>query len=141
MNIDALRQPLAGQADTARDAAWSGERLSVRVRGLLLEAEVGVYEHEYGRTQPLVIDLEAEVDPVAVRPHADLAQAVNYAALAETVREITLARHYDLLEDLVEAIAGRIFTDPRIKRLKLDIDKPAALDDADCVGVSFERWR
>jgi len=141
MNIDALRQPLAGQADTTREPSWSGERLSVRVRGLLLEAEVGVYEHEYGRTQPIVIDLEAEVDPGAVRPNADLSQAVNYAALAETVREITLARHYDLLEDLVEAIAARLFSDGRIKRLKIDIDKPTALEDADSVGVSFERWR
>ncbi|MFW5660678.1 MAG: dihydroneopterin aldolase [Oceanicaulis sp.] len=136
MKLDAVR----AEAPSPRPA-HAGERVSVRVRGLRLEAEVGVYDSEYGRTQPIRVDLEADVSAEAAAPAGSLGEAVNYAALAETVRRIVGAKHHDLLEDLAQDIANVIFADPRIARLSLSIDKLAALDDADSVGVSLERWR
>lgn len=137
MKLDALRSP----ASPAPAPAMAGERLSVRVEKLALMAEVGVYASEHGRTQPVTVSLEAEVDETATAPDADLTQAVNYAALAETVRQVVGSRHHELLEDLVQHIADVIFKDPRVKRLKLAVDKLAALEDAQSVGVSYERWR
>lgn len=137
MKLDAVR----ADAAPAASPAHAGERVFVRVRGLRLEAEVGVYESERGRTQPIRVDLEAEVAPEAAHPHGALAEAVNYAALAETVRQIVGARHHDLLEDLAQEIADAVFADPRVARLVLSIDKLAALDDAESVGVSLDRWR
>jgi dihydroneopterin aldolase len=135
MKLDAVR------AEPAAKPALAGERVSVRVRGLRLEAEVGVYESEYGRTQPVRIDLEADVAAHAAHPGGALGEAVNYAALAELARRITLSKHHALLEDLAQAIADACFADPRITRLSLSIDKLTALEDADSVGVSLERWR
>lgn len=128
-------------ADPVITPAHSGERLSVRVKGLRLEAEVGVYDSERGRTQPIVLDLRAEVSKSAIHPHGSLGEAVNYAALAELARRIATAHHHDLLEDLAEAIADAIFRDERILNLTLSIDKPTALEDAASVGVTLERWR
>ncbi|PWE16685.1 dihydroneopterin aldolase [Marinicauda salina] len=134
MKLDALKpRPDA--------APLAGERMSVRVRGLKLDAEVGVYASEHGRKQPISVDLEAEVSAAAMAPSADLGSAVNYAALAETVRQVVAARHHELLEDLVQDIADVVFADDRVLRLAITIDKLAALDDADAVGVSYERWR
>ena len=31
------------------------------VRGIVVHTEIGVYEHEHGRTQPLVVDVELEL--------------------------------------------------------------------------------
>lgn len=121
--------------------ATSRERLSVRVEGLRLEAEVGVYASEHGRKQPVVISLEAEVASEAAHPDADLGHAVNYAALAETVRQVVGRRHHELLEDLAQELADTMFADPRIVRIALKVDKLTALDDAASVGVSYERWR
>ncbi|MCC5995516.1 MAG: dihydroneopterin aldolase [Oceanicaulis sp.] len=134
-------EPVRPGAAPAARPAHSQERTCVRVRGLRLDAEVGVYDSERGRRQPVRIDLTAEVDSGAACPSGRLTDAVNYAALAETVRQIVLARHHDLLEDLAQTIADTLFTDPRITRLALSIDKLTALDDADSVGVSLERWR
>jgi 7,8-dihydroneopterin aldolase/epimerase/oxygenase len=111
------------------------------VEGLRLDAEVGVYPSEHGRRQPVIVSLEAEVAPEAAHPDADLGHAVNYAALAETVRQVVGRRHHELLEDLAQELADTMFTDPRILRIALKIDKTAALDDADSVGVSYQRWR
>ena len=49
-----------------------GETLTVRVKSLRLEAEVGVYESEHGRKQPLIISFEADVAKEATRPNQDL---------------------------------------------------------------------
>ncbi len=135
MKLDAVR------AQTAVRPDFAGERMRVRVKGLRLEAEVGVYDSERGRTQPIVVDLEAEVAADAAHPGGALGEAVNYAALAETVRRISAARHHDLLEDLAQSIADVIFADARITRLAISIDKTTALEDADGVGVSLDRWR
>ncbi len=135
MKLDAV--PAQGQPQ----AAYAGERLRVRVTGLRLEAEVGVYDHEYGRSQPIKVDLDAEVDDTALRPESTLADAVNYAALAELVRQIAGSRHHELLEDLAQAVLDAAFADPRITRMTIHIDKLTALEDAESVGVSLDRWR
>jgi len=135
MKLDAVRAQSAARPD------YAGERMRVRVNGLRLDAEVGVYDSERGRKQPIRVDLEAEVGAEAAQPGGALGEAVNYAALADTVRRIVSARHHDLLEDLAQAIADAVFSDSRIARLALTIDKTTALDDAEGVGVSLERWR
>lgn len=135
MKLDAVR------ADASPQPQFAGETLCVRVRGLKLDAEVGVYDHERGRTQPIAVDIEAQVIALAARPEGALAEAVNYAALAELVRQIAGARHHELLEDLAQAVLNVAFADPRITRMAIHIDKLTALEDADSVGVSLERWR
>lgn len=137
MKLDAL----AAQNDASPRPDFAGERVSVRVNRLRLEAEVGVYDSERGRKQPLEISLEAEVAPEATHPNGALGEAVNYAAMAETVRQIVGAAHHDLLEDLAQTIADTLFADPRVKRLDLTLDKLTALEDAQSVGVSLSRWR
>lgn len=137
MKLDALA---AQNAATPRPE-FAGERVSVRVNRLRLEAEVGVYDSERGRKQPLEISLEAEVAPEATHPQGALGEAVNYAAMAETVRQIVGAAHHDLLEDLAQTIADTLFADPRVKRLDLTLDKLTALEDAQSVGVTLSRWR
>ena len=119
----------------------AGERMRVHVRGLRLNAEVGAYDNEHGRTQPIKLDMEAEVASIAAHPQGSLDDAVNYAAMAETARQIVGSKHHDLLEDLAQKIADTVFADPRIMRLAISIEKLEALDDADSVGVSLERWR
>ena len=46
----------------------------VFVTGLKLEVEIGVYSHERGRTQPLLVDVELDVDVAgAVQPRTQTA--------------------------------------------------------------------
>ena len=41
----------------------AGSQLSVFVEGLTLDAEIGLYDHERGRTQPLSVDIELALTP------------------------------------------------------------------------------
>ena len=119
------------------------ERMIIRLSKLRLEAEIGAYDIERGRVQPIEISLSVSVDPRAAHPESDLTRVVDYASMAEIIRSVVQIRHYDLLEDLAQAIANALFEDPRITELTLDIDKLKAphLHDANHVGVSYHRQR
>ena len=59
------------------------EALRVFVRGLEIEAGIGVYDHEHGRLQRLVIDVMLELEPNAIERLGD---TVNYETVAEAAR-------------------------------------------------------
>ena len=57
----------------------------VFVRGLEVDAQIGVYKHEKGRLQRLVLDVELDV---AVTDWTDLSATVNYEVIAEKARRV-----------------------------------------------------
>jgi dihydroneopterin aldolase len=65
------------------------------MRGLELEAEIGVYPHERGRAQPLVIDVELALSP---RQVVHLADTLNYETLAGAARQLVADGHIHLVE-------------------------------------------
>ncbi len=107
----------------------------VFVRGLTLEAEVGVYPHERGRLQPLVVDVELDV---AAAGFERLADTVNYETIAAAARELAASGHIELVEVFAERLAERCFDDPRVTRARVRVEKPQALaPDAAAAGVEI----
>ena len=74
----------------------------VFVRGLQVEAHIGVYKHEKGRTQTLVIDAELDV---AVTNWNDLSETVNYEIIAEKARRVADEGHRGLVETFAHHLA------------------------------------
>ncbi len=109
----------------------------VFVRGLVIEAEIGVYEHEHGRRQPLVIEVELELRPARFEHIAD---TVSYEAVVEQAREIAQAGHLKLVESFAEALARALMSDPRVLAARVRVDKPEALEPA-LAGVEIKLTR
>ncbi|WP_041373614.1 dihydroneopterin aldolase [Phenylobacterium zucineum] len=105
----------------------SGARLSaskVFVTGLQVQAQIGVYRHEIGRVQPLIVDVELDV------PTADtdrLADTVNYETILKAAQDIAEAGHIDLVETFAHRLAARCLEDARVVRARVRIEKPLAL--------------
>jgi 7,8-dihydroneopterin aldolase/epimerase/oxygenase len=138
-------EPAATTSPDAPDRASADSlALSTRifVRGLMVEAECGVYAHEKGSRRPLVVDLEATIDP-AVRPaHDQLAETIDYDALVAHVRDIAAGAHLHLIETFAEQVCARILEDRRILSVRMRVEKPGAVPGAACSGVEVERgWR
>jgi dihydroneopterin aldolase len=109
----------------------------VYVRGLVVQAEIGVYEHEHGRRQPLVVDVELELEP---GPFEHIADTVNYETVAERAREIAAAGHLKLVETFAERLARACLADRRVRAARVRVDKPEALAPAVAgVEVRVER--
>lgn len=109
------------------------------VRGLKIEAEVGVYAHERGMTQPLIVDVELDVTTV----HAErLSQTVNYETIAAAARELAAEGHIELVEMFAERLADRCLADPRVTRARVRVEKPLALaPEAQAAGVEITAVR
>lgn len=100
------------------------EAARVFVRGLKVEAEVGVYAHEHGRRQPLVIDVELDVAP-ALEDH--IAGAVNYEQVAARAQAIAADGHLKLIETFARRLAEACLEDARVSRARVRVEKPQAL--------------
>ena len=116
------------------------DSLTVFVRKLRLEAEIGVWAHERGRKQPVVIDIEMEVDPNRPLPHK-LAEIVRYDEAAEIAVRAVAAGHIDTVETLAGTIADGCLRDPRVERVTVTVEKPHGVAAAQGVGVVLRRGR
>jgi dihydroneopterin aldolase len=113
----------------------SVEILKVFVRGLTLSVEVGVYEHEYGRRQPLICDIELDLEPASCEHIAD---TVSYAAVAAKAQALAQTGHFKLVETFAELLARDCLDDAKVIRARVRIEKPEALaPDALAGGVEI----
>ena len=107
----------------------------VFVTGLKVQAEIGVYRHEIGRVQPLIVDVELDV-PTAETDR--LADTVNYETILTAAQEIAGGGHIDLVETFAHRLAQRCLEDARVTRARVRIEKPLALaPDAVAAGVEI----
>ncbi len=108
---------------------------TVFVRGLAVEAWIGVYDHERDRRQPLIIDVELEVAAGGWRALAD---TVNYETIAGHARAIAAGGHIGLVESFAERLARACVAEPRVMRARVRVEKPQALaPEAAAAGVEI----
>jgi len=111
----------------------------VFVRGLAIEAEIGVHAHEYGQRQPLVVDVELDVAAIGAER---LAQTVNYERIVRDARAVADEGHIELVEMFAERLAQLCLADPRVTRARVRVEKPMALaPDAAAAGVEVTAVR
>jgi dihydroneopterin aldolase len=123
--------PLPFPAAPVSGDAPRREGLTVFVRGLRVEAGIGVHDHEQGRLQPLVIDVTLELVPASVERLAD---TINYETVAQAARAIVTEGHVGLVETFAERLALACLDDARVRRCTVRIEKPGALEAAAAAG-------
>jgi dihydroneopterin aldolase len=107
----------------------------VFVRGLRVDAEIGVHDHEHGRKQPLLVDVELDI---AAEGWRALNETVNYEAIAEAARLIAADGHIGLVENFAHRLAVRCLSQPKVIRARIRVEKPLALaPDAAAAGVEI----
>lgn len=113
----------------------------VFIRGLRVEALIGVYEREREARQPLSIDLELGFDNRIPAASDDLADTLDYAEISQALRDLAGAGRHLLLETLAEEMALLLNRRFDVRSLVLGIDKPEAAAALGCahVGVRIER--
>jgi len=96
----------------------------VFVRGLKVAAEIGIYGHEHGRTQPLISDVELWI---AAGHFENIADTINYETVLARAQEIAAEGHLKLVETFAERLARSCLEDPRAVRVRVRVEKPDAL--------------
>lgn len=112
----------------------------VFVKGLKVEAVIGVYAWERAITQPLLIDIALETDISRAAASDDVNDALNYKAVCDDVSSLCQEVQAQLLEHLAEKVATMLLTDYACHKVTLSIAKPTAITQADGVGVQITRY-
>jgi dihydroneopterin aldolase len=122
-------------APAIRAAPIRAAMTRVFVTGLKVQAEIGVYKHEIGRVQPLVVDVELDI-PTAGADR--LSDTLNYETILAAARQIAGAGHIELVETFAERLAHACLADPRVTKARVRVEKPLALaPDAVAAGVEI----
>lgn len=116
------------------------------IERLEFQGHCGVSTAERQAPQPIAVDLELEYAAGGLSLAAsteDIANAVDYAAVAARVLEIGRKQPYVLLETLGEAVAAMLFREFPVTRARLWIRKvvPPVEGVQGSVGVRLERTR
>ena len=113
--------------------AFRQESAKIFVRGLAVEAQIGAYDHELGRTQPLVFDVELDV---SMSEPKQLSEVLNYEAVVQAAKTLAAQGHIALVETFAWGLARELLADPRVTRVRVRVEKPQALaPDAQAAGV------
>ena len=116
----------------------------IEIRDLRVTGTHGVLPEERDRAQPFSIDIVAWVDMEAAQHSDDLADTVDYAALAQGAADVVGGRSYRLLEALAGRLASALLIlDPRLEATEVTVRKlhpPLALD-VGSTGVRVRRAR
>ena len=113
----------------------------VYIEDLKINAKIGVYEWERKIEQVLFVSLDISADLAKAGQSDDLADTLNYAALAEMVQGLGVERHYQLIEHFAEILAARVLEAPLVNSVTVKIHKPAAIPLAARVGIQITRGR
>lgn len=102
----------------------------VFVRDLVLDALIGVYEHERVAPQRVRLNLDLEVGIPGLTGEDGMA----------AIQAVLAQGHITLIETLAERIAERCLQDARVRAVKVRVEKLDVFPDA-TVGVEIERSR
>ncbi len=107
----------------------------VFVTGLKVQAQIGVYRHEIGRVQPLILDVELDVPTAGA---GRLSETLNYETILRAAQAIAAGGHIELVETFAERLAQACLADPRVTQARVRVEKPLALaPDAVAAGVEL----
>jgi 7,8-dihydroneopterin aldolase/epimerase/oxygenase len=110
----------------------------VSIRDLAVRAVIGVHPWERQTEQTLTfsVDLATDIRPAAASD--DLADTLDYSAVAVTIADVVRTGEFQLIETAAERVAERLLAAHRLTWLRLELRKPIA-DGGYTAVVTIER--
>jgi 7,8-dihydroneopterin aldolase/epimerase/oxygenase len=111
----------------------------IELRGLRVRGHHGVFDHERRDGQDFVVDVTVWMDLAAAAASDDLADTLDYGALAQRVAGIVGGEPRNLIEAVAGRVADDVFSDERVQAVEVVLHKPQApipLEFADVAVVA-----
>ena len=115
----------------------------IQLRGLRVVGICGALPEEQDRAQPFEIDLDVEADLSPAGSSDELADTLDYGAIAAVVEALVANGRFTLLEAMAARIAEAILDDPRAQAVTVTLRKlrPPVPQHLETSGVSIRRSR
>ena len=110
----------------------------IHIEQLEVHGRVGVPDFE--RVEPQRLSLSVTLWPKIAELHDNIANTVNYSAVAEYAKEFVNQHDYKLIETLAEEIAAHLLAQFNLRKVAVEVRK-FVLPDANYVSVTAVRER
>ena len=114
---------------------------TVFIKDFIIEEIIGVHEHEKQKKQQIKFNILLDIDQNSVPNEKDIKSIVDYEKITNKLVNLTKNKKYNFLESLAEDSFKEIFEDKRINSIKIKIEKPEAIKNAESVGVEVFKTR
>jgi dihydroneopterin aldolase len=98
----------------------------IELRGLTVRGHHGVFEHERRDGQDFVVDVTVWIDLAAAAASDDLADTLDYGALAQRAGDVVAGPPRNLIETVAAEIAEGVIADERVHAVEVVLHKPSA---------------
>lgn len=111
----------------------------VKIKGLKVNAVIGVFDWERAIEQPLLIDVSMATDISEAGKSDDINDAINYKEVCDDITELCQQTKALLIERLAELIAAHILSKYNTIQVEVSVAKPTAIKAAEAVAVQITR--
>ena len=111
----------------------------IYLHDLRIDTVIGVFDWERRIRQTVILDLEMAADIRRAAASNDLADTLNYKAVAKRLIDFVGNSDFQLVETLAERAAELILKEFAVPWLRLRVNKQGAVRGARDVGVIIER--
>ena len=123
------------------DNKKSSIRRTVFIKDFIIHEIIGIHEHEKTKKQKIKFNIVVNVNQNTVPDEKDIKSIVDYEKITNKLENLVKNKKYNFLESLAEDSFKEIFEDKRINSVKIKIEKPDAIKNADSVGVEVLKNR
>jgi len=119
----------------------SSVKRSILIKNFIIQEIIGIHEHEKIKKQKIKFNIVIDVDQNVLPDEKDIKSIVDYEKITNNLKNLAKNKKYNFLESLAEDSFKEIFEDKRINSVKIKIEKPEAIKNADSVGVEVFKSR
>ena len=112
----------------------------VSIKGLSVPAVIGVHDWERETEQTLIFSVDMATDVPKAAASDDVADALDYSAVASTITAVVREGKFRLIETAAERVAQRLLADYNLTWLRLEVRKPIA-GASYTAAITIERER
>ncbi|WP_448187969.1 dihydroneopterin aldolase [Azospirillum sp. sgz301742] len=124
-----------------RPAASRTQTYDITLRDYVDQFRIGVWGSEKGRRQRVRVNVCLTL-PWPEQPLTDaLDEVLSYDFLIDGIRALRDAEHVHLVETLADRILALCFSDPRVTKARVQVEKLDVVPESGGVGVVLERSR
>ena len=119
----------------------SSVKRTVFIKDFIIEEIIGFYESEKIKKQKIRFNVVLDIDQRTIPNEKNEQSIVNYEKITKKLEKLVKIKKYNFLESLAEDSFKEIFEDIRINSIKIKIEKPEAIKNAESVGVEVFKTR
>ena len=119
----------------------SSIKRTVFIKDFIIEEIIGIHEHEKIKKQKIKFNIFIDVEQNAIPNEKDIKSIIDYEKIINKLENLAKSKKYNFLESLAEDSFGEIFGDKRVNSVKIKIEKPDAIKNAESVGIEVFKTR